>query len=235
MDVKGIVQVAGIADAGEARLLVEAGVDWIGIPLRLAVHREDIREEEAAEIIREIGNRVRWVCITYLNQAPEILDLLATLRTRSVQLHGDVDPGQIERLRSKAPDLFVIKSLVVRGGDVSELMPAAEACRPWVDAFITDTWDPDSGASGATGKCHDWAISRRLVESVRRPVILAGGLTPENVERAILQVQPAGVDVHTGVEGPDGRKSARKVRAFVYAARRAFEAAGIRSRDSAPF
>ena len=93
---------------------------------------------------------------------------------------------------------------------------------PYVAAYITDTFNPATGREGATGLTHDWSISRRLVELSPRPVILAGGLTPENVTDAIRAVRPAGADTHTGVEGPDGRKSAAKVRAFVEAARRAY-------------
>ena len=92
----------------------------------------------------------------------------------------------------------------------------------YVDAFITDTFDPVTGASGATGKTHDWEISRRIVEHSRHPVILAGGLTPENVGDAIRLVRPAGVDVHTGVEDDQGRKDRRRVEAFVTRARDAF-------------
>jgi phosphoribosylanthranilate isomerase len=82
---------------------------------------------------------------------------------------------------------------------------------PFVDAFITDTFDPRTGASGATGKTHDWRVSRRLVEISARPVILAGSLTPENVTRAILEVRRAGVDSHTDVEDSRRRKSREKV------------------------
>ncbi len=77
---------------------------------------------------------------------------------------------------------------------------------PHVDAFITDTYDPETGASGATGRTHDWAVSRHLVELSPKPVILAGGLTASNVREAIEFVRPAGVDVHTGIERDDGRK-----------------------------
>lgn len=91
-----------------------------------------------------------------------------------------------------------------------------------MDAFITDTYDPLTGASGATGKIHNWDVSRRIVEASQRPVILAGGLNPENVRDAILYVKPAGVDVHTGVEGPDGRKDEVLVKAFVSEAESAF-------------
>lgn len=93
----------------------------------------------------------------------------------------------------------------------------------WVDAFLLDTFDPVTGASGATGKIHDWGISRRLVEISTRPVILAGGLTPLNVRQAILMVRPAGVDVHSGVENHNGNKNRQRVKKFVSEAREAFK------------
>ena len=83
-------------------------------------------------------------------------------------------------------------------------------------------------ASGATGKTHDWRLSRRLVELADRPIILAGGLTPENVKRAILEVRPAGVDSHTGVEDSTGRKNCVKVQKFLSEANEAFDLAKSR-------
>jgi len=78
-----------------------------------------------------------------------------------------------------------------------------------------NTFDPVTGASGATGRVHDWEISRRLVASSARPLILAGGLNAGNVRQAIRTVRPAGVDVHTGIEGDDGRKRYDLTRRFV--------------------
>ena len=98
---------------------------------------------------------------------------------------------------------------------------------PFVDAYITDTHDPSTGADGATGKTHDWRISRELVKISPKPVILAGGLNPGNIQAAIAEVQPAGVDVHTGVEDDSGRKSSEKVAAFVAATRKGFAAIGV--------
>jgi phosphoribosylanthranilate isomerase len=95
---------------------------------------------------------------------------------------------------------------------------------PYVDAFITDTFDPVTGASGATGKTHDWLISKRFVELSPKPVILAGGLNAENVRQSILEVKPAGVDSHTGVEGLDGRKDPELIKKFVSEAKAGFEA-----------
>jgi len=220
--VEGIVQIAGIRGLEEAGMLLAAGADWLGFPLRLERHDEDLPDEEAAAIIASLGIGERAVLVTYLEQAAEIAGLAGRLGCRRVQLHGDITAAETRRLRACRADLFLIKALVVRPGNLEALLRDVREFGPSVDAFITDTWDPQTGARGATGKTHDWAASRRIVEAAPRPVILAGGLTPENVGRAILRVRPAGVDAHTGVEAPDGAKDPARVRAFVGEARRAF-------------
>ena len=116
----------------------------------------------------------------------------------------------------------MVKSLVVGLRSRRALESMVERFSDHVDAFITDTHDPATGASGATGKTHDWRVSRRLVEISHRPVILAGGLDPQNVRRAILEVKPAGVDSHTGVEDDTGRKCRRKVEEFIAEAQAGF-------------
>jgi len=216
-----VVQIAGVKDAAEARLLVECGVDGIGFPLRLPVHAPDLGEAEAAKVIRELPSTARAVLITYLSDASEIAALADALGVRIVQLHGDVAPGALARLRDADPELAIVKSLVVGRSPLPALEAEMERLSPLVDAFITDTFDPATGASGATGRTHDWNISRRLVEISRRPVLLAGGLAPDNVAEAIRRVRPAGVDAHTGVEDASGRKSGEKVARFVAEARRA--------------
>ncbi|MFO1463525.1 MAG: phosphoribosylanthranilate isomerase [bacterium] len=220
---KGLIQIAGIRDAEEARLLCEAGVDWLGFPFRLDFHREDLSEAEARAIIAALPASVTPVLITYLSQAPEILALSGFLGTRLVQLHGRVDPGLAESLRKSAPQLGLVRSLIVRPGAEASLAEEMRAWARWVDYFLTDTFDPVTGASGATGKVHDWELSRRLVELSPRPLMLAGGLHPGNVAAAIRRVRPAGVDAHTGVEDESGAKDPDKVKAFVAAARRAFQ------------
>lgn len=217
-----VVQIAGIRDEAEAGLLVECGVDWLGFPLRLPVHAPDVSEGEAARIIRGIPFPARAVLITYLDDAGEIAAFARKLGVRIVQLHGDIGVAALERLKTIDPELSIVKSLVVGRSDVAGLEAGLRVLSPFADAFITDTFDPASGAWGATGKTHDWEISRRLVEVSPRPVILAGGLTPENVAEAIRRVRPAGVDSHTGVEDASGRKSRDRVIRFVAKAREAF-------------
>lgn len=227
---RGAVQIAGVVDAEEARLLVECGVDFLGLPFRLDVHREDCTPQQAARFVAELPTRVEAVLITYLSEPREVAALAAELGVGWVQLHGRIEPGAVAALRRVAPRLRVAKSLVVRGGDAPELRVALARYAPHVDAFVTDSFDPATGASGATGRTHDWAISRELAALSPRPLVLAGGLTPENVRRAILAVRPAAVDAHTGVEGPDGRKQRALVRRFVAEAHAGFASAAAEAR-----
>lgn len=215
----GQVQVAGIIDQAEAELLIEAGADMLGFPLGLRDGREDLGVDEAAAIIGATSDRATAVCITYLDTARAISDLCARLGARWVQFHGPVERSEIEALKSLDPELGIIKSLIVRHG--AELTGEVRKFEDLVDAFITDTFDPETGRSGATGKTHDWACSRAVVEATTRPVILAGGLTPENVADAIEAVRPAAVDAHTGVECANGRKDRQCVGDFASRARSA--------------
>jgi phosphoribosylanthranilate isomerase len=217
-----LIQVAGIADAAEAALLQACGVNFLGFPLRLPVHREDLTEAEAEAIIRRLRPPARAVLITYLDEARAVTELCDALGTRIVQLHGEIAAEELRRLRELDPALTIVKSLVVGLHPVHVLERMVRELSLHVDAFITDTFAPETGAAGATGRTHDWAVSRRLVELSDRPVILAGGLTPGNVRQAILAVRPAGVDVHTGVEDATGRKSRELVLAFVAEANAGF-------------
>jgi phosphoribosylanthranilate isomerase len=219
---ENLVQIAGVIDEPEAAMLQECGVRYLGFPLRLAVHEEDLSEEKASQIIHRLRPPVFAILITYLKESREIAEFCATMGARIVQLHGDIQTDEVARLRELSPELLIIKSLVVGLHSESALQLMIDGYSRHVDAFITDSYDPDTGASGATGRTHDWSISRRLVEMSRRPVILAGGLNAENVRRAIVEVKPFGVDSHTGVEDDSGRKCREKVENFLAEARLGF-------------
>jgi phosphoribosylanthranilate isomerase len=220
---KDYIQIAGVIDEEEARMLIECGTKFIGFPLKLSSNEEDLSENMTANIIRNLPTAVNGALITYLRDAADISVLCKFLGTNIVQVHGEIDESQLTKLRRISPNLLIIKSLVVREDNILELENKLKMLSPYVDAFITDTYDPGTGAYGATGKTHNWDISRKLVEISRRPVILAGGLKPDNVYSAIMGVRPSGVDVHTGVELKDGRKSLELVKAFISEAKKAFE------------
>jgi phosphoribosylanthranilate isomerase len=226
-----MIQIAGVIDQKEADMLVEAGATHLGFPLRLPVHKEDLSEAEAAEIIKNMPRHKHAVLVTYLDNAQEIIAFCDNLNVGIVQCHGPISVDELRAIKTMASELVIFKSLVIRldQPNLDRLKQDVEHLSPFVDVFITDTFDPDTGASGATGKTHDWSTSHeltRLAGKHGRPLILAGGLNPENVYDRIVKVRPAGVDSHPGVEGPDGRKDPEKVRKFVLEARRGFQAIG---------
>lgn len=219
---QGLIQVAGVIDQTEADLIIEEGADWLGFALRLPAKNEDLSEADAAAIIKAIQPEHKGVIITYLTDADEIKAFCAEMGVGALQLHGDVPPAELRKLRTIAPDLFVLKSLVVKADNMPELTRIVDGASDWVDMFITDSFNPATGAKGATGLVHDWDVSAELVRVSPRPLMLAGGLTPDNVAAAIEKVRPAAVDAHTGLENPTRRKDRNKVRTFVQEARGAF-------------
>lgn len=221
---RGLIQVAGVIDQAEVELLIDCGVRYLGFPLRLPVNVEDLSEAAAAGLIAGFPPAVKGVLITYLDSAEEVIAFCRQLGVSILQLHGPIAPEELVKIKMAWPALAVIKSLIVRGDNLDALRQEIAATAPWVDAYITDSFDPATGAEGATGKTHDWAIDRALVALSPRPVILAGGLNADNVREAIITVRPFGVDVHTGIEGANGRKDPVLTRHFVAEAEAGFAA-----------
>ena len=217
-----IIQIAGVQNHEESKLITESGANYLGIPLRLEHHPEDTSEEYAAEIVARLPDIIQPVLITYLMQAYDITELAAKTGCKIVQLHGNIGIHEIKKLKEKAPELLLIKSIIIGEAETESTLDFAKQFDQHIDAFITDTFDPETGAKGATGKTHDWNISKGIVNAVEKPVILAGGLDPGNVADAIRIVRPAGVDVHSGVENDDGYKDRALLEDFVRNAKKGF-------------
>jgi len=206
---------AGVLDEAEARMLLAAGATDLGFPVGPGVVEEDLTTEQVARLVAELKIAHQAVIITYLNDPESICACLQQTGAKKVQLHGEISVEALRSLRAKIPTHFILKSLIVGEEDAETLEHAVNAYAPYVDAFITDTFDPVTGHRGMTGQVHDWKVSRKLVALSPRPILLAGGLHPDNVAQAVREVRPAGVDVHTGVEAPSGRKDPDRVRRFV--------------------
>lgn len=219
---KEFIQIAGIIDMKEAEMLLDCGTEYLGFPLRLPVNKEDLSEEEAGTIVSQLSFSNHGILITYLNSAEEIKELSKKIGIRIIQLHGDIAVHELIKLKKIFPESKIIKSLIVGKYSEENLLKSINYFENYVDAFITDSFNQQTGATGATGMTHDWKISKAIVDYTKKPIILAGGLTQENVYDAIIKVQPAGVDAHTGVEDDSGRKSRYKVTKFIEEARKGF-------------
>jgi phosphoribosylanthranilate isomerase len=207
------VQIAGVSSLDEALAAERAGADALGFTLRLPTGVHDgLTEAIARSIIRTLPPFVTSVAITYVGAPRDAIDLCRYLGVGALQLHGEFPMRDLELVRAALPHLKIIRAVVVTG---PEAVTSASRLARHVDAIILDTYDPVTGRHGATGKTHDWTVSRTIVETVHVPIILAGGLTPANVADAVRIVRPWGVDVHTGVEDANGTREITKIREFV--------------------
>ncbi|GIW41250.1 MAG: N-(5'-phosphoribosyl)anthranilate isomerase [Candidatus Binatia bacterium] len=212
------VQIAGVASWEEALFAASEGADALGFPLRLPTGDPDLSEEAVRAIVAKLPVFVDAVAITYVETAQEAIDLCRFLGVTVLQLHGEFPGAETRRIRAALPYLRIVRAVPVTG---PEALDEARRLEREADALILDTYDPRTGRRGATGLVHDWNVSREIARAVRVPVILAGGLRPENVGQAIETVRPWAVDVHTGVEEPDGTRSLAKIREFIRRAKAA--------------
>jgi phosphoribosylanthranilate isomerase len=137
-------------------------------------------------------------------------------RTNTLQLVDRVADQAYPRLRQALPGIKLVQVIHVAGGEaVVDAIAAAEHA----DALLLDSGQPRAAIRvlGGTGRTHDWAVSRRIVEAVACPVFLAGGLRSDNVAAAIAAVRPFGLDVCTGVRRADYSLDAEKLESFVAA------------------
>ncbi|WP_376792179.1 N-(5'-phosphoribosyl)anthranilate isomerase [Thermoflexus sp.] len=218
----GFVKICGITDLEDARVAVAAGADALGFVLYPKSPRF-VSPERAAAIaaaIRQEAPHVRLVGVFVNEPASQVRALMARIGLDWAQLHGEESP---EVLTALADCAYKVLRLSAQGSTESRgELPDPERYRGRLSEGPTlgvDAWHPR--AYGGTGQRADWAIAAMWARTHR--LLLSGGLTPENVAEAILQVRPWGVDVSSGVERTPGRKDPGKVQAFVARARQAFE------------
>jgi phosphoribosylanthranilate isomerase len=196
------VKICGVTTPADACLAAELGAHAIGLNFYPESPRS-ISPFAARNILRELPPLVSSVGI-FVNWATEpVIALSQALRLSAAQLHGDETPQTVAEVAKKIP---VIKALRIDKGTAPIGLPRHRAAA----AFLLDAASPCQ--FGGTGVTTDWAQARTLAESHR--IILAGGLTPENVAEAILAVRPFAVDVASGVESVPGKKDPAKMRAF---------------------
>ena len=203
-DVK--VKICGITSLADAQAAVAAGVDALGFVFYSRSSRH-VEPEVAAQIIRQLPAFVTTVGL-FVNEQPEVIrEIAATSQLDVVQLHGDESPEQC-----RIPGVRVVKALRVRD---EESLKGIE--RYPVSSLLLDAWCDQ--AYGGTGKVGRWDLARQAAE--QHVVILAGGLTPDNVAQAVRDVQPYAVDVSSGVESAPGVKDPALMSAFVQHAKKA--------------
>ncbi len=205
------VEICGNRSREDLMLAVEAGADAVGFLVGIRHLTEDsLVPTIAKHLVSQTPPFVSTVMVTHLVHASEILDLHDVLLTSTIQLHDELDPQEIEAIRTARPHIILIKAIHVMDDTAIE---AAQVFAPYVDALLLDS--RTANRIGGTGLTHNWTISRRIVASVSKPVILAGRLNPSNVADAIRKVNPYGVDVNSGVDDAEGKKDVAKLNDFI--------------------
>ena len=206
------VKICGITNADDAWAAVDAGADALGFNFYAKSPRY-IELENAAKIIRKLPPFVAPVALFVDPTQGQVLGALGACRWGALQFHGDEDPGFLEAF----PWDLQIKALRVKDKRTLNLSKMYPRCGAW----LIDAVAP--GLFGGSGKLGRWDLAASVAK--QKPLILAGGLTPENVAEAVKKVKPWGVDTASGVEvdGKPAKKDAKKMRAFVINAKRALE------------
>lgn len=197
------VKICGITNRDDALMAAELGADALGFVFYRASPRY-VLPERAREIIERLPPFVTTVGVFVNEKKETVEEVIETSGIEAVQLHGEESPAYCASLRG----VKVIKAFRVRDEFHPERLGHYE-----VDAYLLDAYQ--KGLYGGTGKTFSWEMARRGKEYGR--IILAGGLTPENVRQAVEAVQPYAVDVSSSVEQSPGVKDREQVRAFLEA------------------
>ena len=201
------VKICGLTRLRDVEEVVECGPDAIGFVFWSGSPR-CVDPEEVGHWTRHLRRKVLRVGV-FVDEEPDAVQQIVTRGGLDcAQLHGAEPPETADTLM--AQEIGIIKAFRIRDG-----ASLAEIARYRATAYLLDAYLP--GQPGGTGQTFDWTLAARVEQ--HGPVILAGGLTPDNVARAVHTVRPWGLDVASGVEAAPGRKDHDKVRRFIRAAR----------------
>ena len=209
------VKICGLTNPADLQAAVEAGADAVGVISEVSVATpREVDRGTAAELVAAVPPFVTATLVTMPEDPESAVDLVRTVQPDALQVHGSFDADELGFIRAETG----VKLIQVI--DHTEVDRAHELDGV-VDALLVDSTD-ESGAGG-TGETHDWEATGELAETLTTPVILAGGLTPENVGEAVGVAAPFGVDVASGVESSGGEKDHTAVATFVRNAGRELE------------
>lgn len=215
-----IVQIYGVSNPTEARKLAKLGVDYIGVLAGKGEFPRELSFEEVKEIFKALPKETKRVALSLSWDLKEIAELVKQINPDILHLGTvpeSLSPADVTKLKQQFPNLKIMRSIPVVNKESVELAKEYDGI---ADYLLLDTYRKEDSQFGATGETHSWDISQKIVESVKIPVILAGGLGSDNIAEAIKKVKPAGVDSKTKTDKTGSHeKDINKVKEFVKIAR----------------
>jgi len=206
------VKICGITNLEDALFVARNGGDAIGLlpEVSEAPREVNIGIEKAREIISKIPKDIWAFVLTDSKSCEEIINLCKETKCTHVQVIEDIPVTDLIKIKNALPNLKIVKAVCV----MSEFaISDAKRYSKVADYILLDSRNKDR--RGGTGKTHDWNISSEIVKIISKPVFLAGGLCPDNIEEAILKVKPYGIDAASKLEKSIGIKDRDKVREFI--------------------
>ena len=206
------VKICCIANIEEAQLAIRFGAYALGLVSEMPSGPGVISEKVIKEIANQIPPGISTFLLTSKQNVDEIIEQHRRCGTNTIQLCDRIINGSHLQLKKALPGIKIVQ--VIHVSEKESIDEAVESSL-FVDAILLDSGNQKLTTKelGGTGRTHDWGISRKIVESVKIPVFLAGGLNPQNVQEAILQVKPFGVDVCSGVR-TDSKLDEEKLKLF---------------------
>jgi phosphoribosylanthranilate isomerase len=204
------VKICGITREEDLAVAVAAGADAVGFLVGVPSSPRNLTLERAERLVKQVPVFVDSVVVTVPDSIDALVKIYDRLKPTAIQIHGE-KPFETSVIREKIRGARLIKTVYVKTGNV--IATAIEDSKAF-DAILLDSFT--SGQYGGTGMVHDWELSKKIKQFVEpTPLILAGGLKPENVKEAVLTVQPYAVDVASGVESQPAVKDPKKVYEFI--------------------
>lgn len=211
--IKPRIKICCIQSIEEARLAIANGASAIGLVSEMPSGPGVISEEQIEKIAASTPPAIGSFLLTSKTNVEEIISQQKRCRTNTIQLCDRLPDGSHKELKYQLPGISIVQVIHVRGEEsVEEAVKISE----FVDALLLDSGNQDLKIKelGGTGRTHNWDISRKIVEKIRKPVFLAGGLNSINIKQAIEFVQPFGIDLCNGVR-TDGRLDKIKLENFI--------------------
>jgi phosphoribosylanthranilate isomerase len=206
------IKICCISSIAEARTAISFGASAIGLVAKMPSGQGVITDELICEIAKTVPPPIATFLLTSETSSSGIVNHHRKVNTNTIQIVDELKKGAYRDIKEKLPGIKIVQVIhVLDERSIVEALRISEK----VDALLLDSGNPNLAVKelGGTGRTHNWAISRKIVEQSKVPVFLAGGLNAENVKEAIDIVQPFGVDVCSGVR-TDEKLDQKKLEAF---------------------
>ena len=211
------IKICCIKNKQEANLVIKEGAFALGLVSQMPSGPGVISDAQILSIQNAVGHSIETFLLTCETDTAAIIRHHQLFKTSTIQLVDTLQKGTYQDLRAALPSVKLVQVIhVLDEASIEKALAVGES----VDYLLLDSGNPNLKVKvfGGTGKTHDWKISRKIVEQSSVPVFLAGGLQSDNVQRAIAEVQPFGLDLCSGVR-TNGHLDPHKLEAFFKASR----------------